>query len=82
MYEYNHNGMMENPTVVDKKGHKIADVYSSDKDAMLFASAPELLDVLKELVDLMEAIRLMEYIPDSFTTQPAKIAIAKAEGTQ
>lgn len=48
--------------------------------AQLVATAPELLDCLKELVDLMEAVIEGEYRPDSFTTQPARLAIKKAEG--
>jgi hypothetical protein len=40
----------------------------------------ELLEALEELVDLMEAVRTGEYKPDSFTTQPARAAIAKAKG--
>jgi len=38
----------------------------------------ELLEALKELVVLMDAIREGEYTPDSFTTQPAREAIRKA----
>jgi hypothetical protein len=39
----------------------------------------ELLEALQELVDLMEAIQENSYFPDSFTTQPARTAIAKAQ---
>lgn len=35
----------------------------------------ELVEALEELVDLMEDTRQGEYIPDSFTTQPARIAL-------
>ena|SRR5690625_2959970 len=35
-----------------------------------------LVDALEELVDLMEDTRRGEYTPDSFTTQPARIALA------
>jgi hypothetical protein len=35
-----------------------------------------LVEALEELVDLMEDTRQGEYIPDSFTTQPARIALA------
>lgn len=34
-----------------------------------------LVEALEELVDLMEDTRQGEYTPDSFTTQPARIAI-------
>ena len=46
----------------------------------LIAKAPELLDVCKELIDLMDAIINGFYVPDSFTTQPAKIIVSAAEG--
>jgi hypothetical protein len=39
----------------------------------------DLLEALQELVDLMEAIQENSYFPDSFTTQPARTAIAKAQ---
>lgn len=35
-----------------------------------------LVEALEELIDLMEDIRQGEYVPDSFTTQPARIALA------
>lgn len=38
--------------------------------------AAGLVKALEELVDLVEDIRKGEYIPDSFTTQPARIALA------
>lgn len=43
----------------------------------------ELLDALKELVDIIDDVT--EHTPytfDSFVTQPARIAIAKAEGNE
>lgn len=49
-------------------------------NARLIAAAPELLEALSELADLMEDVRTGEYKPDSFTTQPARAAIAKAQG--
>jgi hypothetical protein len=49
-------------------------------DAQLMAAAPDLLEALKELVDLVEGVRDGSYKPDSFTCQPALAAIAKAEG--
>ena len=55
-------------------------------NARLIARAPEtaaerdrLLEVLRELVDLMDAVKDGEYDPDSFTTMPARAAIAEAE---
>jgi len=49
-------------------------------NARLIAVAPELLDVLKELADLVEDTVAGNYQPDSLTTQLARSAIAKAEG--
>jgi len=49
-------------------------------NARLIAAAPELLNALRELSDLVDLILSGDYTPDSFTTQPARAAIAKAEG--
>ncbi len=64
--------------VIERKvdGHNDADM----PDARLISAAPNLLEALKELVDLIELIRSDDYTPDSFTTQPARAAIAKATG--
>ncbi len=51
-----------------------------DEIDRLKALNAELLEALKELADLMDAVRIGEYEPDSFTTGPARAAIAKAEG--
>lgn len=40
------------------------------------ALVEELVEALEELVDLMDDIRQGEYTPDSFTTQPARVALA------
>ena len=52
----------------------------NDADWHLIAAAPDLYDALKELSDLFDAIVSGEYVPDSFTTQPAHVALAKARG--
>lgn len=39
------------------------------------AKADELADALSELIDLMEGVREGDYRPDSFTCQPARIAL-------
>ena len=49
-------------------------------NARLIAAAPDLLEALEELADLVDCIRSGDYTPDSFTTQPARAAIAKATG--
>jgi hypothetical protein len=49
-------------------------------NARLIAAAPELLEALKELADLFQDTLTGDYRPDSFTFQPARAAIAKAEG--
>jgi len=54
--------------------------YAGNGNAALIAAAPDLLDALKELRDLMEEVRTGDYKPDSFTNQIADAAIAKAEG--
>ena len=71
----------------DGKPHYIACVYGALAsrelalaNANLVAAAPGLLAALEELADLMDDVVNGEYSPDSFTTQPARIAIAKAKG--
>lgn len=63
---------------------EIASVWEIDgrsfSNARLIAAAPELLEALQELADLVEMYREGEYKMDSFTTQPAYAAIAKATG--
>lgn len=51
-------------------------------NARLIAAAPELLESLKELCDIVEDAqnRVGNKVFDSFTLQPARAAIAKAEG--
>ena len=49
-------------------------------NATLIATAPELLEALEEAVEIVDSISDGDYIPDSFTTQPWRAAIAKARG--
>lgn len=52
--------------------------YEGNK--ILIAAAPDLLEALEELSNLMQGVIDGTYKPDSFTFQPAKHAIAKAKG--
>lgn len=52
----------------------------ADPNARLIAAAPNLLEALTELSDLMDGVMNGSYKPDSFTLQPARAAIAKATG--
>lgn len=45
------------------------------------ATIKALVEALGELADLMDDVRSGDYIPDSFTTQPARAAIAAAKET-
>ena len=53
-----------------------------EPNARLIAAAPELLEALEELRDLMQGVIEGDYAPDSFTLQVADAAIAKARGDQ
>jgi len=48
----------------------------------VYAAAPDMYEALKELVDLMQGVIDGDYKPDSFTLQPARQALAKAEGRE
>ena len=61
---------------------EFAPALGRDDLEQLFRAAPGLLEACKELVDLMDGIIDGTYTPDSFTTQPARAAIAKAAGEQ
>jgi len=49
-------------------------------DRNLVAAAPDLYEALAELSDLVEDLLRGDYKADSFTTQPARRALAKARG--
>lgn len=46
----------------------------------LIAAAPDLVEALEELVDLMQGVIDGDYKPDSFTLKPAKAALDKVYG--
>ena len=71
----------------DEDGLIVADIACEDRpddellyNSLLVAAAPDLLEALEKLADLMDAVISGEYKPDSNTGQPARIAIAKARG--
>lgn len=77
-------------SIIDGEGNDIAQVSGDyenpavwpvmEANARLMAAAPELLEALKELADLFDDFVEGKYRPDSFTSQPARAAIARAEG--
>ena len=64
----------------DGEYHEYYDRAEQEANARLIAAAPELLEALEELADLVDDLVDGIYRPDSFTTQPARAAIAKAKG--
>lgn len=54
-------------------------VLRSEDIVEVLKQRAELLEALKELSDLMDDVRSGNYEPDSFTTQPARTAISRAE---
>lgn len=72
----------DDDVVTDDERFSIVGHHASvlEDDARLIAAAPELLEALEEMVDLFDGLVSGEYQPDSFTTQPARAAIAKAKG--
>ena len=60
----------------------LGDHDESKANARLIAASPCLLEALEELADLFDGLVSGEYQPDSFTTQPARAAIAKAKGEE
>lgn len=70
--------------VLGPNGQLIAIVINehltSGLNATLIAAAPDLLDVLLELVEVIEAVREGEGDVDTFTLQPAREVIAHATG--
>ena len=66
-------------SIVNDEG-KVVSLFQSSLigDMHLMAAAPDLLEALEEIVELMDAVNDGQYAIDSFTTQPAKEAIQKA----
>jgi len=54
----------------------------SPEDAPIFEAAPDMYEALKELVEIVATIADGNYneMPDSYTLQPARAALAKVEG--
>lgn len=67
-------------------GHAIATVHGeiqegSGANVRLIAAVPKLLEALEELVSIVDGMADGNgEVPDTFTTQPAKAAIADAKG--
>lgn len=78
----------EHAEVRDRDGRRIAVTIGSypmrtrteDANAYLIAAAPDLYAALDELHDLVNMMIEGEYEPDSFTIQPARLALKKARG--
>jgi len=76
----------EGRLVYGPDAHLVADCHNirvrtkeeEQANARLIAAAPELLEALQELCDLIDDVKSGYYTPDSFTTQPARAVIAKA----
>jgi hypothetical protein len=78
--------------IVDRDGHSAQGITSvrlsgagmnyseALANAHLVAASPDLLEALEELSDLMQGVIDGDYKPDCLTLQPARAAIAKAEG--
>jgi hypothetical protein len=62
--------------IADEEGDDIAEVYNTD-DAQLMAAAPELLEALERLIDLV-LIGRWDKLEDA--TEHARVAIAKTKG--
>lgn len=60
------------------EGQVVAVDVISKENVQLIVAAPDMLEALEELTELMEGVIQGDYKPDSFTTQPARMAIAKA----
>lgn len=69
----NEQGQIVSVTLQDED-HRILEVIA-EADVQGKPDVSALVEALEELVDLVEDIRQGEYIPDSFTTQPARIAL-------
>lgn len=77
--EYVYQGMFS-PPEVHENGRCIAVVTSSDKDAKLFAAAPELLLVCKQVLEYVVSFNSEESDPEFQIARALTRIIAKVEG--
>lgn len=69
---------LENDRDAFAEMHEIADRFLT----LARSERDEAVSILSELADLMDATREHEYEPDAFTTQPARLFLARAKAEQ
>jgi hypothetical protein len=65
--------------IIEGETERVYDITNHIKAKVEYATR-ELVEVLEELADIVDGFIAGEREPDSFTTQPARSALAKAKG--